>query len=136
MRVSEAVEMGLLPKSIYDAPPAPGLPRVKPNNVLLFSHEFIQDLVMRQASLNTIRTSPITDLEIADWHALLGWIDSEGSDFRKARLLSYGFKFYGDIELPDVLPYLTKPTQPAKTLRARIAGWWRWFWNFDWLEEF
>lgn len=32
------------------------------------SHQFIEDTLMYHASLNTIKTGPFTDEEVADWH--------------------------------------------------------------------
>ena len=98
MTIQRAIDLGLLPPDIFDglkALEATGqLPAFRIGKYCT-SFEALQDVAKQRKELFAIRTPPITEKEVADWHkadAQLN-LDAETIDQKRERLLKLGFKF-------------------------------------------
>ena len=101
MPIQEAVERGFLPEDILDGIKAlddAGYLTGCRFNLFVTSMEGLQDFQVRRKALFSIRTPPITDKEVAEWHradAMLN-LENETFDQKKERLLKLGFKIEGN----------------------------------------
>ena len=97
MTIDEAIEKGYLPPDILDGLKTLPDAKLLDAKMMFLSTEAFQDTAISHKLLYMVRTSDITDEEIAEWKEAQEWLDKESIDDKKKRLESIrdglGFKF-------------------------------------------
>ena len=124
MPIQEAIDRGYVPDNIMESIKMAWGTDAPASKLGLFitSPEAMQDMEVHLRRVGSIRTKPITDQEIAEWHradAMLN-LEYETIDEKKARLESLGFKiertekpyeYFGEYDDPEFVKAATVQPQ-------------------------